>query len=106
MCCTHTVKCTVCTFRIFNIVHISRQCSLTSFIFLIKVNAADASLSRISSGGATHLQDDERANTMTTAGSETSKNLELEAALSSLHLRDLRCQQLSLEITKVRKLTV
>ncbi|KAF2353802.1 hypothetical protein FHG87_015443 [Trinorchestia longiramus] len=58
--------------------HLSRQ-----------VESADASLSRLSeAGGSSDSHDDVI-------------NAELEAALASLHLRDLRCHQLIIEINKL-----
>lgn len=66
--------------------------SLTFSPFPIQVKAAEASLTKL----ARPEQEGEGA-----AYTSVVSNAELEAALASLHLRDLRCQQLSLEITKV-----
>lgn len=52
------------------------------------MESADASLSRLSEAGVEAAQ-----------GGGT----ELEAALASLHLRDLRCHHLIMEINKVRR---
>ncbi|MPC16480.1 hypothetical protein E2C01_009306 [Portunus trituberculatus] len=57
----------------------------------LQVKAAETSLTKL----ARPEQEDGVAYT------SVNTNSELEAALASLHLRDLRCQQLSLEITKL-----
>lgn len=63
---------------------------------LSKVEAAETSLAKLA--GKTKVEEEENDSVFTPP---SSSNAELEAALASLHLRDLRCQQLSLEITKV-----
>ncbi|XP_064097948.1 LOW QUALITY PROTEIN: golgin subfamily B member 1-like [Macrobrachium nipponense] len=60
---------------------------------LMQVEAAEASLAKLA-GGKTEGGD-------TVFAPVAPATTELDAALASLHLRDLRCQQLSLEITKL-----
>lgn len=60
----------------------------------IQVAVAEASLAKL----AGTSRESDAASPSTPASLSTT---ELEAALASLHLRDLRCQQLSLEITKL-----
>lgn len=65
----------------------------TNFTFWIQVKTAETSLTKLARPG----QEEDSA----AFAPMDSSSSELEAALASLHLRDLRCQQLSLEITKV-----
>lgn len=62
------------------------------------MEAAETSLTKLA--GKTKREEEEEDSVFTP---QSSSNAELEAALASLHLRDLRCQQLSLEITKVSR---
>lgn len=59
----------------------------------LQVKSAETSLTKLARSGQ-----EEDSSAFTPMDSSSS---ELEAALASLHLRDLRCQQLSLEITKL-----
>ncbi|KAK3855554.1 hypothetical protein Pcinc_038050 [Petrolisthes cinctipes] len=61
----------------------------------LQVETAESSLARLAGGSGSEVEGERRIPDLSTATTE------LEAALASLHLRDLRCQQLSLEITKL-----
>ena len=71
----------------------TRWSSLTFSQFSIQLKTAETSLKKL----ARPEQEEGGGGAYTSLDS----NSEVEAALASLHLRDLRCQQLSLEITKV-----